>query len=154
MKRFLYLFVFCFCSLLGSAQNEFIDQFYEQHKSLHNHDKAENEIKELIADLEQRDKVKSNISTYKVIHQKDGNGVSSDAMKQLVKNLRGLEYEELVRVNESGTIGYMMCTETQEKDIGDLFVIVHEEEEFLFFTLSGNMNLGELMASGFSFSFN
>lgn len=154
MKHLLYLIGFCSCSFWGTAQNTIIDQFYEQHKSLHNHDKAENEIKELITELEKKEKVKSKISTYKVIHQKKGNDVSNADLKQLIKDLRGIQYEEIVRVNDGGTIGYMMCTETEEKDLSNLFLIVHEEEEFLFVNLSGNMNLGELMSSGFKFSLN
>ena len=139
-------------SKLNLAQNQIIEKFYTQYQSAHNTTKAEKNIQKLIDKLEKKTPQKSTISEYRVIHQRGDRIVPTQVVNQLIDDLEGDSFEELVKVNDESSRAYLLIKENENEMISDLFFLKQEHNEFLFFTLSGNINFSEIINSGFHMS--
>lgn len=73
----------------------------------------------------------------------DANPIPYADVQNFVGNLRNNNYDDLIYVKEQGMMVTIMAKDNKEK-IKDLLVLVHEEDEFVFFSAKTNIKYDDL----------
>ncbi|MEL6922750.1 MAG: DUF4252 domain-containing protein [Bacteroidota bacterium] len=138
---------------MGQAQNAATEAFYQKYKHLHVETTAEQELQELMASLEKNEDRTSKIESYRVIENEDENPIPKAEVFTLIKALKADAYDVIVRVNDGGSLAYLLTKDgAAAGSLSEFFYLEYDAFEFRFITLSGNINLTEIVTSGYSFS--
>lgn len=95
--------------------------------------------KEVKAGLRLAKKVKK----LRLLVAEDANPIPYAAIQDFTQNLRQNEYDDLIFVKEAETMVTIMAKDKRER-IKDLLILVHEEDEFVFFSAKTNIKYDDL----------
>lgn len=88
-------------------------------------------------------RIAKRVKKLRFLMAEDGNPIPYAAVQDFVGNLRQNAYDDLIFVKEEGTMVTIMAKDKNEK-IKDLLILVHEEEEFVFFSAKTNIKYDDL----------
>lgn len=146
--RYPLLFAFLFAGLVAQAQSNALQQFYKKYK-------GEGEtfslslsgwIVRLAANhVEEKParEVLKKVKHLRVMIMEDHNPVPADAFKQLLKDLRGEKFEDLMQIRDGGDLVQFMVKEKGDT-INELLLLVHGDDEFVIIGLNGLFKYEEL----------
>ena len=151
MKNLSILFVLLVLPMLMFGQEKSIKKFYNKYKN--NEDvttvKISGTVIKLVAKFakgEEGKEVKDvvqHISKIRLIHMQNGNLVTKRERKELLNDVRGEAFEELVRIKSDGTAVEFFVREANDK-ITNVLVLVSEENSFMMLSIEGTLNYKDL----------
>lgn len=130
------------------AQDPAIQKFYDQYKGLDNVEDIQ--IKGWVlklagsfADEEKAQTVLQKISRLRVMTMENGNLVTPKAYKDLVRQVRNRQFEDLIQFKDAGESVQVMIRE-QGNRITDVLLLVNGTDNFTLLSLEGTLTFSDL----------
>ena len=148
MKHLIILISLFVLPTLVFSQSKAIKQFYNKYKDL----ESVTDIKlngwvlklaSTFTDEEDAEKILKKITQLRVLVMEEGNLVTKEEYKSLVKSVKKDQFAELFKVKEEGqNIEFMI---REEKDlITDVLILVNGEDQFVLLSLEGKLKFSDL----------
>lgn len=141
----------CLLALLpfwGNSQTHFISEFYDQYKDQEqvSHIDIQGWLLKLSIDAEAAEgaeKILDKITQLRILTMDDGNLVTPDDYKKLLKNMRKGGFEELFRVRE-GQEDIGLYIREENKKVTNVLLTVHGKDNFVLLSLEGLLKFSDL----------
>lgn len=155
MKKYLFLFLLCPLLFASCSSPSSSAAFYSKYK----HTEGIQNIKvpgwliwmgggvarPFVKDKEVKAglKLARRVKKLRLLMAEDYNPIPFATVQEFVGNLRDNAYDDLIYVKEPGMTVTIMAKDKRER-IKDLMILVHEEDEFVFFSAKTNIKHNEL----------
>ena len=147
MKKIILAIAILAIPFLATSQHESIEKFYD--KYVKNEKVTDISLNGWILSLaskmteEDGTEILQKITKLRIMVAEDKNIVTKTDIKQLMKDVRKNKFEDLITVRDEGTRVNFMIRE-EGKNITNVLVIVHGDDEFILLSLEGNLNWEDL----------
>jgi hypothetical protein len=147
MKKILIAIAILAIPFLASSQNESIEKFYN--KYVGNEKVSDISLNGWILSMaskmakEEGSEILQKITKLRIMLTEEKDIVSRADVKQLMRDIRKNDFEDLMTVRDEGTRVNFMIREKGE-NITNVLVIIHGDGEFILLSLEGNLNMEDL----------
>jgi len=148
MNHYLISFLFLLGPLFSWGQVTAIQHFYDKYQSLEKVQdiKLQGWVLELASeftDEEQGRRLLRNITQLRVLIMEEGNLVSHREYNDLLRDLRRVSFEELIKVRESDSQVDLLIREKGDT-ITDVLVLISGDDGFVLLSLEGALKFSDL----------
>lgn len=143
----LVLFVFSL-PFIGSGQTPAIESFYDKYKNMDNVQNVQLkgwllELASTFADEEEAGNLLKKITQLRVMIMEEGNLVSQQEYKSLLKDVKKQQFEELIQIKDNDQQVEILIRE-ENNTITHVLVVVNGIDDFVLLSLEGNLKFSDL----------
>lgn len=145
----LTIVLFLFMSFFGFGQNEIIGDFYDQYKEVEEVTdvKLQGWLLKLaseFSDEKEEERVLNNISFLRILLMSEGNVVAPKSLKQLIKDVKKDNFEQLIQIRNEGSLVDVYIRE-KDDHITDVLALINDPDDaFILLSVEGHLKFSDL----------